>query len=64
MLEITGSSVTSASRVNNNEVIGGGGGAGAESGGSVVEQKVGSIVRSTQSTKKMSTHPIDLKELA
>ena len=43
MLKTTGSSVASASRVDDDEV-GGGGGAGAESGGSIVERKVGSIV--------------------
>ena len=42
MLKTTGSSVASASRVDDNEVVGGDGGAGA--GGSVVERKVGSIV--------------------
>ena len=43
MLKTTGSSVVSAFRVDDDEVVGGGGGAGAESGGSVVERKVGSI---------------------
>ena len=35
MLKTTGSSVPSASRVDDNEIVGGGGGAGTESGGSV-----------------------------
>ena len=43
MLKTTGSSVTSAFRVDNNEVVGGGGGARAESSGSVIKRKVGSI---------------------
>ena len=42
MLKTTRSSVASASRVDDNEVVGGGD-AGAESGGSIVERKVGSI---------------------
>ena len=54
MLKTTGSSIASAFRVDNNEVVGGGGGAGA--GGSVVKQKVGSIVLSTWTTRKVSTH--------
>ena len=44
MLKTTGSSVASASRVDDDEVVGDGG-AGAKSGGSVVERKVDSIVR-------------------
>ena len=44
MLKTTGSSVASAFRVDNDKVVGGGDGAGAECGGSVIEQKVGSIV--------------------
>ena len=43
ILKTTGSSVASAFGVDDNEVVGGGG-AGAESGKSVVEQKVDSIV--------------------
>ena len=43
MLKTTGLSVASAFRVDDNGVVGGGGGTGA--GRSVVEQKVGSIVR-------------------
>ena len=43
MLKITGSSVASAFRVDDNEIVGGDG-IGAESGGSIVEQKVGLIV--------------------
>ena len=57
MLKTTGSSIVLPFRVDDNEVVGGsGGGVGAESGGSVVEQKVGSIVLSTRRTKKVSTH--------
>ena len=56
MLKITGSSVASAFRVDDDEVVGGGGGD-AGAGGSIVKQKVGSIVSSTQTTKKVSTHP-------
>ena len=44
MLKTIGSSVASAFRVDDNEVISCSGGVGAESGGSVVEQKLGSIV--------------------
>ena len=44
MLKATRSSVASAFRVDDDEGIGGGGSAGAESGGSVVERKMGSIV--------------------
>ena len=43
MLKTTGSSVASAFRVDDNGIVGGGGGAGAD--GSVIEQKVDSIVR-------------------
>ena len=64
ILKTTGSSVTSASRVDDDGVIGSGGGAGAESNGSVVEWKVGSIVWSTRRTRKVSTHPVYLRELA
>ena len=45
MLKTTGSSVASAFRVDDDEVVGGGDGAGAECGGSIIERKVGSIVR-------------------
>ena len=44
ILEITGSSITSVSGIDDYEVVNNGGGAGAESGGSVVKQKVGSII--------------------
>ena len=43
MSKTTGSSVASASRVDDDEVVGDDGGAGAENGGSIVEQKVSSI---------------------
>ena len=55
--------MTSAFIVDDNEVFGGDNGTGAESGRSVVEQKVSSIVRSTLRTRKVCIHPVDLREL-
>ena len=49
MLKTTGSSVTTASRVDNNEVVGGGG-AGAESGGSICQR----VHQTNQVTRKRS----------
>ena len=43
MLKTTGSSVASAFRIDDDKVVGGGDGVGAESGGSIVERKVGLI---------------------
>ena len=61
MLKTTGSSVVSAFEVDDNEVVGGGGDAGV--GGSVIKQKVGSIVLSTRTMRKMSTHPFQVYQL-
>ena len=44
MFKTTGSSVASAFRVDDDEIVGGGGYAGAENGGSIIEQKVSSII--------------------
>ena len=63
ILKRFGSSVISAFRVDDDEVVGGSGDAGAKNGGNIVEQKVGSIVQSIWSTRKVSTNPVDLREL-
>ena len=59
MLKITGSSIESDFGVDDNEIVGSGGGAGAESGGSVVKQKVGSIVHNypEYSENEEGVHP-------
>ena len=78
MLKTTGSSVASASRVDDDEVVDGGGGAGAESGRSVggsdasrkkstkskSQTKSGLNCTEYPEARKVSTHPVDLKELA
>ena len=44
MLKTNELSIASASRIDDDEVVGSNGGAGAESGGSVVKQKLSSIL--------------------
>ena len=64
ILKTTGLSVASASRIDDDEIVGSSGGAKAETSGNAVKQKLGSIVRSTRSMRKVFTHLVNLRELA